>query len=152
MPSFPSPFGSDGGDLFDGYDEFVAENLPDPGRFLEGHDVLAGADHLAFHRLTRDCFEERTVYDMTFDYNLTRLNLDTRHGSAGFRYAVDRVRAAPMHNQSEAVNDRLAELEATYTETGDITDETAEAAGVESNPTGQRGGASAGSRSTDAPF
>jgi hypothetical protein len=34
-------------------------------------------------------FEERGVYDMTFGYNLARLNLDERHPSAGFRYAVD---------------------------------------------------------------
>ena len=172
MPGFPSPFGGDDGDPFDGYDEFVPDRLPEPGEFLDGHDVLDGADHLAFHRVTRDCFEERTVYDMTFDYNLARLNVDTRHENAGFRYAVERVealdgaepgvaggaggdldrvlraeftpttrfcpqthtltigafrawnalsdrheydlvrvRAAPMHNQSEAVNDRLAELE-----------------------------------------
>ena len=186
MPGFPSPFGSDdGGDLFDGYDEFVADDVPRPGEFLDGHDVLTGADHLAFHRITRDCFEERGVYDMTFDYNLARLNLDTRHGDAGFRYAVERgdaadavdgsevdgdaadgidrvlraeftpttafcpqthtltvgafrawngladrheydlvrVRAAPMHNQSEAVNDRLAELETAYLETGAVKQE-----------------------------
>ncbi|ELZ61003.1 hypothetical protein C467_01973 [Halorubrum hochstenium ATCC 700873] len=30
------------------------------------------------------------VYDMTFDCNLARLNLDTRHEDAGFRYAVER--------------------------------------------------------------
>jgi len=29
------------------------------------------------------------VYDVTFGYNLARLNLDRRHESAGFRYAVD---------------------------------------------------------------
>ena len=214
MPGFPSPFGSDD-DLFDGYDEFVDDDLPRPGAFLDGHDVLAGADHLAFHRLTRDCFEERKVYDMTFDYNLARLNLDTRHGDAGFRYAVERgdaldavhpadvdaaafdggvdrvlraeftpttafcpqthtltigafrawnglsdrheydlvrVRAAPMHNQSEAVNDRLAELESAYLETGDVEAESDDGAGVRSNPTGGTGGASGRGRSTDAPF
>ncbi|TKX65434.1 hypothetical protein [Halorubrum sp. SP9] len=215
MPGFPSPFGADD-DLFDGYDEFVAEDLPRPGEFLDGHDVLAGADHLAFHRLTRECFEERTVYDMTFDYNLARLNLDTRHGDAGFRYAVERagasdavdpaqvdedavdggevdrvlraeftpttafcpqthtltigafrawnglsdrheydlvrVRAAPMHDQSEAVNDRLAELEESYLETGDVEAEGGESFGVGSNPTSGTGDASAGGRSTDAPF
>ena len=209
MPGFPSPFGSDDDDLFDGYDEFVADDLPRPGRFLDGHDVLTGADHLAFHRLTRDCFEERTVYDMTFDYNLARLNLDTRHGGAGFRYAVERgdaadaveavevddvgrvlraeftpttafcpqthtltvgafrawnglsdrheydlvrVRAAPMHDQSEAVNDRLAELESTYLETGDVAAETEEGAGTGSNQIGGQGGGGAHRRSTDAPF
>jgi len=64
MPSFPSPFGSDDNDLFDGYDEFASNHLPRPGEFLESHHLLTGADHVAFHRLTRDCFEERKVYDM----------------------------------------------------------------------------------------
>ncbi|MFB6301937.1 MAG: hypothetical protein ABEH78_03645, partial [Haloferacaceae archaeon] len=41
------------------------------------------------HRLTRDLFEERSVYDMTFGYNLARLNLDRRHENAGYRYAVE---------------------------------------------------------------
>jgi len=86
MRGFPSPFGTDDS-LFDGYDEFVPECLPSPGRFLKGHDVLTDEAHVAFHRLTRDLFEERTVYDMTFDYNLARLNLDTRHTNAGYRYA-----------------------------------------------------------------
>jgi len=92
MPSFPSPWGGaddDEDDLFDGYDEFAVDHVPMPARFLEGHDVLAGPDHVAFHRLTRELFEERKVYDMTFDYNLARLNLDTRHTNAGYRYAVE---------------------------------------------------------------
>jgi hypothetical protein len=89
MAGFPSPFGSDAGDLFDGYDEFVPDNLPRPGAFLEGHDVLTGDEHVAFHRVTKDCFEERKVYDMTFNYNLARLNLDTRHPGAGYRYAEE---------------------------------------------------------------
>ena len=216
MPAFPSPFGADDDALFDGYDEFVADHLPRAGEFLDSHDVLAGADHIAFHRLTRECFEERGVYDMTFDYNLARLNLDTRHGDAGFRYAVERgdaadavdladadgdafdgggvdrvlraeftpttafcpqthtltvgafrawngladrheydlvrVRAAPMHNQSEAVNERLAELEESFLETGDVAEETDQGVGVGSNPTSGAGDASAGGRSTDAPF
>ncbi|MFB6136525.1 MAG: hypothetical protein ABEJ04_07170 [Halobacteriaceae archaeon] len=89
MPGFPSPFGGDdgGGDLFDAYGEFVPRNVPEPGPFLEGHDVLAGEDHVRFHEVTREVFEERTVYDMTFNYNLARLNLDTRHPGAGYRYA-----------------------------------------------------------------
>ncbi|RLM75793.1 hypothetical protein [Halorubrum sp. Atlit-26R] len=209
MPGFPSPFGSDGDDLFDGYDEFVADDLPSPGAFLDGHDVLTGADHLAFHRLTRDCFEERGVYDMTFDYNLARLNLDTRHGDAGFRYAVERgdatdavdgsevdgidrvlraeftpttafcpqthtltvgafrawngladrheydlvrVRAAPTHNQSEAVNGRLAELEEAYLGMGDAETAVDEGVGIGSNRVDKTGGASAPSASTDTPF
>ncbi|MFB6138903.1 MAG: hypothetical protein ABEJ26_00535 [Halosimplex sp.] len=92
MVGFSTPFGGgddDGGARFDGYDEFVPANLPQPGRFLDGHDVLAGDDHVAFHETTRDIFETRGVYDMTFGYNLARLNLDTRHRGAGYRYAED---------------------------------------------------------------
>jgi len=40
MPSFPSPFGSDDSDLFDGYDEFASNHLPRPGEFLESHHLL----------------------------------------------------------------------------------------------------------------
>ena len=89
MVGFPGPFGSSKDDPFDGYDEFEPTHIPEPGPFLEGHDILAGAEHVGFHRLTRELFEERTVYHMTFDYNLARLNLDTRHADAGYRYAVD---------------------------------------------------------------
>jgi hypothetical protein len=171
MPGFPSPFGGDDGSLFEDYDAFVPDSNPTPDQFLEGHDVLEGREHVAFHRLTRELFEERKVYDMTFNYNLARLNLDTRHPNAGYRYAEEqadapkaidgdvdtvlraeftpttpfcpqthtltigsfrawnglterheydliRVRAAPMHHQSEAINEQLAELEETYLETG----------------------------------
>jgi hypothetical protein len=90
MPGIPSPFGGNDDTLFDPYDEFVPDSTPVPDRFLEGHSVLAGREHVAFHRLTRELFEERTVYDMTFNYNLARLNLDTRHKNAGYRYAVER--------------------------------------------------------------
>jgi len=207
MPSFPSPFGSDDGDLFDGYDEFVPDHVPRPGEFLEPHDLLTGADHVAFHRLTRDCFEDRKVYDMTFNYNLARLNLDTRHTSAGYRYAVERddggdaveaadvdrvlraeftpttpfcpqthtltigsfrawngltdrheydlvrVRAAPMHQQSEAINERLVELEEGYLETGDVTADPEGGTETGSNPTERAMGTEGPSRgSTDAPF
>jgi len=91
MNGFPSPFGGggDGDDPFDAYDSFVPGHLPEPGPFLADHDVLAGDDHAAFHRLTRALFEARGVYDVTFDYNLARLNLDSRHPDAGYRYAVD---------------------------------------------------------------
>jgi hypothetical protein len=187
MPGFPSPFGSDDSDLFDSYDEFCPDTIPSPNQFLEGHGVLTGPDHVAFHRLTRELFEERKVYDMTFNYNLARLNLDTRHTNAGYRYAEERsdaddaigddsidrvlraeftpttpfcpqthtltigsfrawnglsnrheydlvrVRAAPMHHQSEAINDQLGELEETYLETGDVATEP-QNAGVGSNP------------------
>lgn len=87
MPGFPSPFGSGDEELFDTYDDFVPEHLPRADRFLEGHNILTKKDHVAFHRLTRELFEERKVYDMTFNYNLARLNLDTRHRNAGYRYA-----------------------------------------------------------------
>ncbi|WP_440009530.1 hypothetical protein [Halomicrococcus sp. SG-WS-1] len=90
MPGFPRPFASEDAsdETFDDYDEFVPRHLPEPGPFLEGTDVLTGDDHVDFHRLTREIFEERGVYDATFGYNLARLNLDSRHPDAGFRYAV----------------------------------------------------------------
>ncbi|WP_254768095.1 hypothetical protein [Salinilacihabitans rarus] len=81
---------SDGDDgSFDDWAEFVPASVPEPGPFLDGHDVLAGEDHVAFHEVTREVFEERGVYDATFGYNLARLNLDRRHPDAGYRYAVD---------------------------------------------------------------
>ncbi|MEZ3117247.1 hypothetical protein RYH80_15125 [Halobaculum sp. MBLA0147] len=83
-----TPFG--GGDAtFDDRGSFVPEHLPDPGPFLEPHRVLRDEDHVVFHELTRTLFEERGVYDVTFDYNLAELNLDRRHETAGFRYAVE---------------------------------------------------------------
>jgi len=144
------------GTTFDDRDAFVPEHLPAPGPFLDGHRVLTGEAHGAFHERTYDIFEERGVYDVTFDYNLARLNLDVRYEDAGFRYAEEadapsvlraeftpttafcpqtetltvgaarawngladrhdydlvRVRAAPMHHESAAINDRLAEMEA----------------------------------------
>ncbi|MFB6111749.1 MAG: hypothetical protein ABEJ35_04340 [Halobacteriaceae archaeon] len=180
MPEIPSPFGGTDDDLFESYDAFTPATEPAPGQFLEGHAVLDGRDHAAFHRLTRALFEERTVYDMTFDYNLARLNLDTRHQSAGYRYGIERsdaaaaldepgidrvlraeftpttpfcpqthtltigsfrawngladrheydlvrVRAAPMHHQSAAINEELGALEATYLETGEVAVESAD--------------------------
>ncbi|MFD1571042.1 hypothetical protein [Halorubrum laminariae] len=207
MPSFPSPFGSDDSDPFDGYDEFVSDHIPQPGEFLEPHGLLTGMDHVAFHRLTRDCFEERTVYDMTFDYNLARLNLDTRHTSAGYRYAIEcddaddavgaedidrvlraeftpttpfcpqthtltlgsfrawnglanrhefdlvRVRAAPTHQQSESINERLVALETTYLETGDVTGDPESGTEVGREPMGRSAENAETSREpTDAPF
>lgn len=95
MVGFPSPFGSDDGDdggddeTFDEDDAFVPEHLPRPGEFLAGHAILTGEAHVAFHETTRAVFERRGVYDMTFGYNLARLNLDSRHENAGFRYAED---------------------------------------------------------------
>ena len=92
MVGFPTPFGggSDDDGVFDPYDAFVPAHLPDSGPFLAGHDLLSGTEHTAFHRVTRAIFEERGVYDMTFGYNLARLNLDTRHTEAGYRYAIER--------------------------------------------------------------
>ena len=95
MVEFASPFGSDEA-LFDDDDAFVPAHLPEPGEFLEGHSVLTDDDHVAFHRHTRECFEARGVYDMTFDYNLARLNLDTRHPAAGYRYAEETDDAAVL--------------------------------------------------------
>ncbi|QPV64950.1 hypothetical protein I7X12_10220 [Halosimplex litoreum] len=92
MVNVPSPFGGSD-DTFDAYDEFVPEHAPAPGDFLEGHDVLDGREHLAVHRLARELFEERGVYDVTFGYNLARLNNDRRHTDAGYRYAVERSAA-----------------------------------------------------------
>jgi hypothetical protein len=89
MVGIPSPFGSDEADLFDDAGEFVPEHVPDAGPFLEDEQVLTGEDHLAVHEIAREVFEERTVYDMTFGYNLARLNQDTRHPSAGYRYAEE---------------------------------------------------------------
>jgi len=209
MPGIPSPFGGsdDDGGLFESYDRFAPDSEPMPGPFLEDHDVLAGREHAAFHRLTRELFEERKVYDMTFNYNLARLNLDTRHKAAGYRYArerpdgdeatdaeaVDRVlraeftpttpfcpqthtltigsfrawnglsdrheydlvrvRAAPMHHQSEPINKQLTEIEQTYLETGDAGADPEDSPQVGSNPmerSMQNEGASRGS--PDAPF
>jgi len=74
---------------FDEYDEFVPAHLPDPGPALAKRSVLEGEDHVEVHRMVRDVFEERGVYDTTFGYNLAKLNLDPRHPDAGFRYAVE---------------------------------------------------------------
>lgn len=89
MPDLPSPFSRTDDAPFDRYHEFVPENLPEPGPFLDGHDVLTGNRHNGFHRLTKRLFDERGVYDMTFGYNLARLNLDGRHPDAGYRYAEE---------------------------------------------------------------
>jgi hypothetical protein len=91
MPGFPSPFGgsNENSGLFGEYDEFVPGNIPSPGRFLDGHDLLVDDSHLDFHRTTKAVFDDRGVYDMTFGYNLARLNLDTRHPEAGYRYAEE---------------------------------------------------------------
>ncbi|WP_311173731.1 hypothetical protein [Halobellus ordinarius] len=165
MVGIPSPFGSDKEDLFDDAGEFVPEHVPDPGPFLEDEQVLTGEDHLAVHEIAREVFEERTVYDMTFGYNLARLNQDTRHPSAGYRYAEEsadvlraeftpttpfcpqshtltigsfrawngladrhdyelvRIRVHPMHNEAQRINEQLADLEATFRETGTVPDD-----------------------------
>ncbi|WP_254763911.1 hypothetical protein [Natrinema marinum] len=92
MNPFSSGRSTDATDGESGFDEpgtFVPDNVPEPGAFLASHDVLEGDDHVAFHEITRELFEERGVYDATFGYNLARLNLDRRHPNAGYRYAVD---------------------------------------------------------------
>lgn len=91
MAGVPGPFGGSANRAaeFDSYDAFVPAHLPEAGTFLQGGDVLTGRDHAAFHRLTRALFEERGVYDVTFGYNLARLNLDSRHPDAGYRYALE---------------------------------------------------------------
>jgi len=167
MVNLPSPFGgSEDDDLFDEISAFVPDHLPEPNSFLDGHEVLTGDAHVDVHTVTEELFEERGVYDMTFGYNLARLNLDSRHPNAGYRYAEEaddptvlraeftpttafcpqtqtltigsfrawnglaerheyelvRVRAHPMHHQSESVNERLADIESTYLETGEIGD------------------------------
>ncbi len=98
MPGFPS-FGASADADFRTYDRFHPEIEPEPSDFLDGQDVLAGRDHAAFHRLARAIFERRGVYDMTFGYNLARLNLDPRHPNAGFRYA--REAADPSRLRAE---------------------------------------------------
>jgi hypothetical protein len=82
-------FGSSSEDALAPAGEFDPSINPEPGGFLDGHRVLDGSDHDAFHATTREVFEERGVYDVTFGYNLADLNLDTRHENAGYRYAED---------------------------------------------------------------
>ncbi len=89
MPGFFSSVRGNDDTGFDAYDGFVPEDIPEPGSFLPDHAVLTGREHAAFHRLARLLFEKRGVYDMTFGYNLARLNLDQRHPNAGYRYAID---------------------------------------------------------------
>ncbi|WP_255198735.1 hypothetical protein [Halorarius litoreus] len=96
MARFSSPFGSSdasgidtSGDDTPDDDTYDPERLPEPGPFIEDHDVLTGDDHLAFHRVTHELFEQRGVYDVTFGYNLAELNRDARHPDAGYRYAED---------------------------------------------------------------
>ena len=86
-----NPFGGgDEEDFFDAVEAFVPENLPEPSGFLTDHEILVDDDHVDFHRIACDVFEQRGVYDMTFGYNLARLNLDRRHPNAGYRYARER--------------------------------------------------------------
>lgn len=88
MLGLGSPFG--GSDAtFDERGTFDSDHLPDPDEFLEGHSILTDQNHVTFHETTRELFEERGVYDVTFDYNLAELNRDRRHEDAGFRYAEE---------------------------------------------------------------
>lgn len=137
---------------FDGYDEFVPDHIPEPGPALSDHELLTSSEHVRVHKIGRDVFETRGVYDSTFGYNLAKLNLDHRHPDAGFRYALTddgtliaeftpttpfcpqssvlttaahrawngesqrheyetvEIRVDPMHQHSEAVNQKLIEL------------------------------------------
>ena len=167
MNGFLGGFSRNEDELFDEPDAFVPAHLPEPGPFLEDQTVLTGDEHVAVHAVAREVFEARSVYDMTFNYNLARLNRDTRHPTAGFRYAEEaadptvlraaftpttpfcpqshtltlgafrawnglsdrhdyglvRVRVAPMHQQADAINDRLTDYEDEYEETGTIPDD-----------------------------
>lgn len=76
------------GDHFDEPDEFVPEHLPRADDFLRPHTVLTGDAHVRVHEIAYTVFEEAGVYDVTFGYNLARLNQDRRHPDAGFRYAT----------------------------------------------------------------
>jgi hypothetical protein len=209
MAGFPASLGGSSGDVFGTYDAFDPDTEPRPGEFLDGHDVLVGDDHLAFHRLSRAVFEERGVYDMTFGYNLARLNLDGRHPDAGYRYAVEdaaatdlpvpdaeetddepptvlraeftpttafcpqsdtltkgsfrawngladrhefdlvRVRVAEMHQQADAINAALADLEAQFCETGTV-ERMQDRVGGDADPDGS--GPAGSTRGYDAPF
>jgi hypothetical protein len=119
MAGIPSPFSgpsADGGsEGFDAYDSFVPAGVPEPGPFLAGHDVLAGTEHAAFHRLTKRLFDDRGVYDVTFGYNLARLNLDRRHPGAGYRYAVESGGGESSAEGHSEHTDRV--LRATFTPT-----------------------------------
>ncbi len=75
---------------FDKKGEFVPAHIPEPGPFLADHDVLTGDRHVSVHTTAETLFKARGVYDMTFGYNLAKLNRDTRHPDAGFRYAKER--------------------------------------------------------------
>lgn len=142
---------------------------------------------------------------MTFNYNLARLNLDTRHTSAGYRYAVkhddaadavesddidrvlrteftpttpfcpqthtltigsfrawnglserheydlDRVRTAPMHHQSEAINEQLADSSRPVSRRGDVTADPEGGTDIGPNPM-ERSMEGPSRGQTDAPF
>lgn len=75
--------------ICDEYSEFKPANLPDPGPFLQNQIILTNDTHVKFHRITKQIFEAKELYDMSFGYNLARLNLDRRHPDAGYRYAEE---------------------------------------------------------------
>ena len=199
MVDVPFHFGDNDGAAFDDIDAFVPDHIPEIDAFLGGHNVLTGDDHTAFHMLTRELFEERGVYDMTFDYNLARLNLDPRHPNAGYRYAEEtaepsvlraeftpttpfcpqthtltigsfrawngladrheyelvRVRSHPMHQQSETINAKLADIETTYQETGEVPrpgDTGDNGGGIDTPPMGSGTEIGESAESPDAPF
>jgi len=67
-------------------------------------------------------------------------------------YDLVRVRAAPMHHQSEAINEQLAELETTFLEEGDPEAEPTDAREVGSNPMERAMKEEGTSRGSQAPF
>ena len=105
-------------DTFDDADRYEPAHLPEPGSFLDDVDVLVGDEYLAVHRLAAELFEERGVYDVTFGYNLARLNRDRHHPDAGFRYGVE-VRGgegiAEDGTEDDAVETRVLRAEFTPT-------------------------------------
>lgn len=87
----------DESDLYTSYETYTPQYLPEPGKGLTGHNILTDEDHIEVHKQAQALFEERGVYDMTFGYNLAKLNLDTRHPDAGFRYALDAEDKSILH-------------------------------------------------------
>lgn len=83
---FGTSRGTDADAEFDEAGSFVPAHLPEPGPFLADATVLTDEAHVAVHATARELFEARGVYDITFGYNLAKLNRDRRHADAGFRY------------------------------------------------------------------
>jgi hypothetical protein len=124
MLGFGSPFGTTDAN-FDEVGEFVPDHVPEPGPFLRDHRVLTDDEHVAFHETTRELFEERGVYDVTFDYNLAKLNRDRRHKDAGFRYAEEADAGTSDDVDSAIEDDSVRVLRAEFTPTTEFCPQTA---------------------------